>query len=89
MKKMNLPISVEDVKREVEILRTLSGHENVLQIYAAFEDDDQVCIVMELVFVAADSATYCSLYGLCFDEYLLLGFWQRVILGLTLSSSIF
>ena len=44
---MTLPISVEDVKREVKILRTLSGHENVVQFYAAFEDDDLVYIVME------------------------------------------
>lgn len=45
---MTLPISVEDVKREVKILRTLSGHENVVQIYTSFEDDDLVYIVMEL-----------------------------------------
>ena len=44
---MTLPISVEDVKREVKILRTLSGHENVVQFYASFEDDDLVYIVME------------------------------------------
>uniref|UniRef100_A0A7I4EQV3 non-specific serine/threonine protein kinase n=1 Tax=Physcomitrium patens TaxID=3218 RepID=A0A7I4EQV3_PHYPA len=47
-KQMTLPISVEDVKREVKILRTLSGHENVVQFYASFEDDDLVYIVMEL-----------------------------------------
>lgn len=47
-KQMTLPISVEDVKREVRILRTLSGHENVVQFFAAFEDDDLVYIVMEL-----------------------------------------
>lgn len=46
---MTLPISVEDVKREVRILRTLSGHENVVQFYAAFEDDDMVYIAMEYV----------------------------------------
>lgn len=46
---MILPISVEDVKREVKILRTLSGHENVVQFYASFEDDDLVYIVMEYV----------------------------------------
>ncbi|BBN07167.1 calcium-dependent protein kinase [Marchantia polymorpha subsp. ruderalis] len=47
-KQMLLPISVDDVKREVEILGTLSGHENVVQFHAAFEDDDLVYIVMEL-----------------------------------------
>lgn len=46
--KMILPIAVEDVKREVEILRELTGHENVVQFYNAFEDDSYVYIVMEL-----------------------------------------
>jgi len=44
---MKLSISVEDVKREVRILQTLSGHKNIVQFYAAFEDDDKVYIVME------------------------------------------
>ncbi|KDP46753.1 hypothetical protein JCGZ_06541 [Jatropha curcas] len=46
--KMILPIAVEDVKREVRILRELTGHENVVQFYNAFEDDSYVYIVMEL-----------------------------------------
>lgn len=46
--KMLLPISVEDVKREVKIMQALSGHENVVQFHEAFEDDDYIYIVMEL-----------------------------------------
>ncbi|KAH6760066.1 calcium-dependent protein kinase 16 [Perilla frutescens var. hirtella] len=46
--KMVLPIAVEDVKREVKILRALTGHENVVHFYNAFEDDSFVYIVMEL-----------------------------------------
>ncbi|XP_010550467.1 PREDICTED: calcium-dependent protein kinase 28-like [Tarenaya hassleriana] len=46
--KMALPIAVEDVKREVQILKALSGHENVVQFYNAFEDENFVYIVMEL-----------------------------------------
>ncbi|KAH9609067.1 hypothetical protein KSS87_021827 [Heliosperma pusillum] len=46
--KMILPIAVEDVKREVKILKALTGHENVVQFYNAFEDDNYVYIVMEL-----------------------------------------
>ncbi|OWM88967.1 calcium-dependent protein kinase 28-like [Punica granatum] len=46
--KMVLPIAVEDVKREVKILKALTGHENVVQFYDAFEDDSYVYIVMEL-----------------------------------------
>ncbi|KAF5180571.1 Calcium-dependent protein kinase [Thalictrum thalictroides] len=47
-KKMTLPIAVEDVKREVKIFQALTGHENVVQFYNAFEDDSYVYIVMEL-----------------------------------------
>ncbi|GAA0186257.1 non-receptor serine/threonine protein kinase [Lithospermum erythrorhizon] len=45
---MRLPVSVEDVKREVKIMKALAGHENVVQFYNAFEDDSYVYIVMEL-----------------------------------------
>lgn len=44
---MVLPVAVEDVKREVKILKALRGHENVVHFYNAFEDDDYVYIVME------------------------------------------
>ncbi|KAG8373637.1 hypothetical protein BUALT_Bualt11G0045000 [Buddleja alternifolia] len=46
--KMVLPIAVDDVKREVKILKALAGHENVVHFYNAFEDDSYVYIVMEL-----------------------------------------
>nr|AIZ68218.1 calcium-dependent protein kinase 28-like protein [Albuca bracteata] len=46
--KMILPIAVEDVKREVKILKALKGHENVVHFHNAFEDDSYVYIVMEL-----------------------------------------
>uniref|UniRef100_A0A0D9WXZ4 non-specific serine/threonine protein kinase n=1 Tax=Leersia perrieri TaxID=77586 RepID=A0A0D9WXZ4_9ORYZ len=46
--KMVLPVAVEDVKREVTILKALQGHENVVHFYNAFEDDNYVYIVMEL-----------------------------------------
>ncbi|KAF8012624.1 hypothetical protein BT93_I0705 [Corymbia citriodora subsp. variegata] len=45
--KMVLSIAVEDVKREVKILTALTGHENVVQFYNAFEDDSYVYIAME------------------------------------------
>ncbi|CAH9085067.1 unnamed protein product [Cuscuta europaea] len=47
-KKMVLPMAVEDVKREVKILKALTGHENVVQFHNAFEDENYVYIVMEL-----------------------------------------
>jgi serine/threonine protein kinase len=46
---MTTPISIEDVKREVKILRALSGHENLVEFYDACEDDQNVYIVMEYV----------------------------------------
>jgi calcium-dependent protein kinase len=46
--KMVLPVAVEDVKREVKILKALRGHENVVHFYNAFEDDNYVYIAMEL-----------------------------------------
>ncbi|CAN7138104.1 unnamed protein product [Brassica rapa subsp. narinosa] len=39
---------VEDVSREVKIMRALTGHKNLVQFYDAFEDDENVYIVMEL-----------------------------------------
>jgi calcium-dependent protein kinase len=44
---MVLPVAVEDVKREVKILKALRGHENVVHFYNAFEDDNYVYIAME------------------------------------------
>ncbi|RWR84118.1 CDPK-related kinase 5 [Cinnamomum micranthum f. kanehirae] len=46
--KMTTAISIEDVRREVKILRALSGHNNLVLFYDAYEDHDNVYIVMEL-----------------------------------------
>ncbi|KAI4363971.1 hypothetical protein MLD38_020120 [Melastoma candidum] len=46
--KMTTAIAIEDVRREVKILRALTGHGNLVQIHDAYEDDDNVYIVMEL-----------------------------------------
>ncbi|ONK80449.1 uncharacterized protein A4U43_C01F17830 [Asparagus officinalis] len=40
-------IAVEDVKCEVKILQALKGHENTVHFHNAFEDDDDVYIVMD------------------------------------------
>ncbi|KAJ9694366.1 hypothetical protein PVL29_010049 [Vitis rotundifolia] len=45
---MTTAIAIEDVRREVKILRALTGHKNLVQFYDAYEDDDNVYIVMEL-----------------------------------------
>ncbi|KAF5947476.1 hypothetical protein HYC85_013433 [Camellia sinensis] len=46
--KMTTAISIEDVRREVMILKALSGHKNLIKYYDAFEDAHNVYIVMEL-----------------------------------------
>uniref|UniRef100_A0A5B7B166 non-specific serine/threonine protein kinase n=1 Tax=Davidia involucrata TaxID=16924 RepID=A0A5B7B166_DAVIN len=46
--KITTAIAIEDVRREVKILRALTGHKNLVQFYDAYEDDDNVYIVMEL-----------------------------------------
>ncbi|KAJ6764673.1 CDPK-RELATED KINASE 3 [Salix koriyanagi] len=46
--KMTTAISIEDVRREVKILKALSGHTNIIKFYDAFEDESNVYIVMEL-----------------------------------------
>lgn len=46
--KMTTAISIEDVRREVKILKGLSGHPNLVNFYDAFEDVHNVYVVMEL-----------------------------------------
>ncbi|CAH9079296.1 unnamed protein product [Cuscuta epithymum] len=46
--KMNTAIAIEDVRREVNILRALTGHTNLVHFYDAYEDESNVYVVMEL-----------------------------------------
>ncbi|XP_074325195.1 CDPK-related protein kinase isoform X2 [Apium graveolens] len=46
--KMTTSIAIEDVRREVKILRALTGHNNLVQFYDAYEDHANVYVVMEL-----------------------------------------
>lgn len=45
---MTTAIAIEDVRREVKILRALTGHKNLVHFYEAYEDTDNVYVVMEL-----------------------------------------
>ena len=72
---MVLPIAVEDVKREVEILKALSGHENVVQFYNAFDDDDYVYIVMEWESRLPPSLPFVFFYFILFVSIHTLQFW--------------
>ncbi|WCJ22484.1 Calcium-dependent protein kinase (CDPK) family protein [Euphorbia peplus] len=46
--KMTTAISIEDVRREVKILKALSGHKHLVKFYDSCEDANNVYIVMEL-----------------------------------------
>lgn len=60
---MTTAISIEDVRREVKILKALSGHRNLVKLHDAFEDANNVYIVMEYVL---------SALFLCTNPYLFL-----------------
>lgn len=46
--KMTTAISIEDVRREVKMLKALSGHKHLVKFHDACEDSNNVYIVMEL-----------------------------------------
>ncbi|CAH8308060.1 unnamed protein product [Eruca vesicaria subsp. sativa] len=46
--KMKSTLSIEDVRREVKLLKALSGHRHMVKFYDVFEDADNVFVVMEL-----------------------------------------
>ncbi|ONK58836.1 uncharacterized protein A4U43_C08F240 [Asparagus officinalis] len=46
--KMTTAIAIEDVRREVKILKALSGHKHLVKFYDACEDTVNVYIIMEL-----------------------------------------
>ncbi|KAL5572180.1 hypothetical protein UlMin_021777 [Ulmus minor] len=46
--KMTTAIAIEDVRREVKILKDLSGHKHLVKFFDAYEDNNNVYIVMEL-----------------------------------------
>lgn len=47
-KKLRTAVDIEDVRREVEIMRHLPQHPNIVSLKDTYEDDDAVHIVMEL-----------------------------------------
>ena len=66
---MTTAIAIEDVRREVKILKALAGHKNLVRFYDAFEDDHNVYIVMEyepffsfnnLIMLFIETSSHCS-----------------------------
>lgn len=47
-KKLRTAIDIEDVRREVQIMRHLPKHQNIVSLKDTFEDDNAVHLVMEL-----------------------------------------
>ncbi|KAL6976649.1 Calcium-dependent protein kinase 8 [Sarracenia purpurea var. burkii] len=47
-KKLRAAVDIEDVKREVEIMKHLPKHPNIVSLKDTYEDDNAVHIVMEL-----------------------------------------
>ncbi|KAJ4825377.1 Calcium-dependent protein kinase 7 [Turnera subulata] len=47
-KKLRTAVDIEDVRREVEIMKHLPAHPNIVSLKATYEDDNAVHIVMEL-----------------------------------------
>ncbi|KAE8711345.1 Calcium-dependent protein kinase 7 [Hibiscus syriacus] len=47
-KKLRTAVDIEDVRREVQIMKHLTNHPNIVTLKDTFEDDDAVHIVMEL-----------------------------------------
>lgn len=46
---MTTAIAIEDVRREVKLLKALSGHKHLIKFHDACEDANNVYIVMEYV----------------------------------------
>uniref|UniRef100_A0ACD5XNH0 Uncharacterized protein n=1 Tax=Avena sativa TaxID=4498 RepID=A0ACD5XNH0_AVESA len=47
-RKLRSSVDIEDVRREVAIMRSLPAHENVVRLREAFEDSDAVHLVMQV-----------------------------------------
>uniref|UniRef100_A0A5B7AXX5 non-specific serine/threonine protein kinase n=1 Tax=Davidia involucrata TaxID=16924 RepID=A0A5B7AXX5_DAVIN len=47
-KKLRTAVDIEDVRREVEIMKNLPKHPNIVSLTGTYEDDNAVHIVMEL-----------------------------------------
>ena len=47
-RKLRTPVDVEDVRREVDIMRHMPAHPNIVSLRGAYEDEDAVHLVMEL-----------------------------------------
>lgn len=57
---MTTAIAIEDVRREVKILKSLSGHKHLVQFYDACEDSNNVYVVMEYVFFLKLELLLCN-----------------------------
>ncbi|MEW5299955.1 MAG: hypothetical protein WDW38_002778 [Sanguina aurantia] len=47
-RKLTTPEEIDDVRREVQIMHHLAGHENVVHLKGVYEDKGNVCLAMEV-----------------------------------------
>ncbi|KAK8486373.1 hypothetical protein V6N13_009300 [Hibiscus sabdariffa] len=47
-KKLRTTVDIEDVRREVEIMKHLPEHQNIITLKDTYEDDNAVHLIMEL-----------------------------------------
>lgn len=59
---MTTAISIEDVRREVKILRALSGHKHLVKFHDACEDANNVYIAMEYVLHFPFDFVSCNIF---------------------------
>lgn len=64
---MTSPIAIEDVRREVKILKALSGHKHTIKFHDAFEDANNIYIVMEYVCPCFVILFSCDLFAIGFS----------------------
>jgi serine/threonine protein kinase len=55
---MTSAIAIEDVRREVKLLKALSGHKHLVKFHDAYEDANNVYIVMEYVILSCFRIIY-------------------------------
>jgi serine/threonine protein kinase len=59
---MTSAIAIEDVRREVKLLKALSGHKHLVKFHDACEDANNVYIVMEYVIYLVSESSIMRLW---------------------------
>ncbi|PHU24975.1 CDPK-related kinase 5 [Capsicum chinense] len=74
---MTTAIAIEDVRREVKILRALTGHNHLVKFYDSYENHNNVYIVMDKLDAAVDDMEDLVKSTLDFSLRVLFWNWDR------------